>query len=52
MSIESCEDEYISEGSFGKVYGNSQYVSKTMQNNGSLELELLNNELKIMLAFS
>ena len=49
--ITGVEKEYISKGSFGKIYGNNDEVSKTMYTNELISLQLLNNELKVMLAY-
>lgn len=50
--IQSIEKNYIGEGSFGKIYGNESFVSKTMKTDDSVSLYLLNNELKVMIAYN
>jgi serine/threonine protein kinase len=51
-SITAIEKEYIGKGSFGKIYGNDSFVSKTMKTEDSESLYLLNNELKLMIAYN
>ena len=51
-AITAIEREYVGKGSFGTIYGNDSHVSKTMKTDDSVSMYLLNNELKIMIAYN